>query len=194
MISIKELGVCDYYYLDDTRIFNKQKGVYEKEVSEFRYRLKTETGKRKSITMKAIYRKLFNKVFCIDNTPLLEGEEYRIIEGTNGNYAVSNKGNVKSFIGNYAAILTPFYTPKGYQRVQLYIDGKKHNKFVHVLVCGAFLEPPKSLDYEIHHKRGKADNNVEDLMYISKAEHRKLHSKEKKDGLSAISESRCECT
>ena len=179
MISLEKLGFCDYYFLDGNRIYNQRKEAYEKEVAEFRYRLNTIHNTRKSITMKEIYRRLFDEVFCVDNTPLLEGEEYRIIEGTNGNYAVSNKGNVKSFVGNYAAILSPFYNQSGYQRVQLYIDGKKYNKSVHVLVCGAFLEPPKSLDYEIHHLRGKDQNSVEDLIYISKSEHRKLHSKEK---------------
>lgn len=181
MICLKELGFADYYYLDDTRIYNQQKKEYVKEVAEFRYRLNTIDGKRKSITMKEIYKRLFNQVFCIDNTPLLENEEYRLIDGTNGNYAISNKGNVKSFIGNHAAILSPFYTKEGYLRVQLYIDGKRYNKFVHVLVCGAFLEPPKSLDYEIHHIKGKDNNNIESLMYISKSEHRKIHSKERKN-------------
>lgn len=175
MISLKQLGFAEYYLLDETRIFNNKKNEYVKEIAEFRYRLNTIDGKRKSITMKEIYKRLFDEIFCIDNTTLLEGEEFREIEGTNGNYAISNKGRVKSFIGNRAAILNPYISDNGYKRVNLYVDGKRYNKFVHVLVCGAFLEPPKSLDYEVHHLKDKLQNDVQSLVYMSKSEHRKLH-------------------
>lgn len=181
MQSLKALGFAEYYYLDNDKIYNTKRKCYVKEVAEYRYRLKNNKGIYKSITLKEIYRKLFNKVFCKDNIKPLTNEYFREIKDTCGNYEVSNLGRVKSKIGNHAIILKPYITPYGYERLQIYIEGKKYNKLVHCLVAETWLEQPKSLDYEIHHKDFNSLNNaVSNLEYLSKIEHYKKHEEGRK--------------
>lgn len=137
MQNLKDLGFMDYYYLDNERIYNAKKQCYLKEVSEYRYKLRNNEGIYKSITIKEIYKKLFNKVFCKDDIKLLENESFKEIKDTCGNYEVSNLGRIKSKVGNHAIILKTYITPRGYERLQLHIEGQKHNRFVHSLVAAA---------------------------------------------------------
>ena len=48
---------------------------------------------------------------------------------------------------------------KGYERLQIYIEGKRYTKLVHVLVAAAWLGNPPSLEYDIHHKDFNQRNN-----------------------------------
>lgn len=181
MINLKELGFAEYLYLDDDKIFNANKHCYMKEESEYRYKLKTNKGTYKSVTLKTIYKQLFNKVFCKDDIKPLEGEIFKEIEWTGGNYEVSNLGRIKSKKGNHAIILKSWITKCGYERVQLYIDKKRYDKLVHCLVAAAWLNPPQSLDYDIHHKDFNCLNNTaNNLEYLSKLEHHKKHAERKK--------------
>ena len=182
MENLEKIGLANYYFLDTDKIYNSNKKEYVKEVSEYRYKLRDNKGIYKSITLKEIYKKLYNKVFCIDNIELLENEVFKEIEDTNGNYEVSNLGRIKSKIGNHAIILKPYITNKGYKRLQIYIEGKKYNKFVHSLVASAWLKEPKSLEYNIHQKDFNSLNNKADnLEYISKKEHYKKHDEKRKE-------------
>ena len=182
MINLKNIGLADYYYLDDDKIYNSNKKDYVKEVSEYRFKLKNNEGKYKSITLKEIYKRLYNKVFCIDNIELLENEEFKEIRYTNGNYEVSNLGRIKSKKGNYAIILKPNITDKGYERIQIYIEGNKYNRFIHNLVALEWLEKPLNIDYEIHHKDfNKLNNKATNLEYISTIEHHKKHDEKRKE-------------
>ena len=184
MISLKELDFQDYYYLDldNDKIYNEKKKDYVKEVGKYRYRLKNNQNIYKSITLKEIYIRLFNKVFCKDNIKLLENEIFKEIEETKGNYEVSNLGRIKSKTGNYAIILKPYITKGGYERLQIYIDGHKYNKYVHCLVAAAWLKAPKNLEYEIHHKDfNRLNNSAINLEYVSKIEHQKIHNERRKE-------------
>ena len=182
MENLKKIGLAEYYFLDNDKIYNSNKKGYVKEVSEYRYRLKTNEGIYKSITLKEIYRRLYNKVFCIDNTELLENEIFKEIKDTNGNYEASNLGRIKSKIGNYAIILKPYITKNGYERLQIYIQGKKYNKFVHCLVASTWLNNLMNLDYEIHHKDfNSLNNSADNLEYISKIKHYKIHEEKRKE-------------
>ena len=182
MQSIKELGFKDYYYLDNDKIYNKNKNKYVKEVGEYRYKLKTNNNNYKSITIKEIYKRLFNKVFCKDNIKLLDGEIFKEIKETSGNYEVSNLGRVKSKIGNHAIILKPYITPKNYERLQIYINGKKYSKFIHSLVASEWLESPQNLDCEIHHKDfNSLNNSYWNLEYLTKYEHKKKHTERRNE-------------
>lgn len=176
MQCLDSLGFLDYYYLDVDRIYNAKRKQYMKEVGEYRYKIRTSEGITKSVTIKEIYKKLYNKVFCKDDIERIEGEEFREIEGTGGNYLVSNYGRVISYIGNHAIILKPTITPKGYERLQIIIDGKRYNKFVHSLVAAVWLGQPQSLEQEIHHKDFNTKNNrYTNLEYLNKNEHIKKH-------------------
>ena len=167
----------EYYYLDGYKIYNSKSKKYIKG-DNFKYKLKNNNDKYISITMKEIYRRLFNEVFCIDNIQLLRNEQFKKIVGTNGNYEVSNLGRIKSKAGNHAIILKTQITKKGYERVQLSINGKKYDKFVHSLVAMTWLEIPPILDLEVHHIDGnKLNNTVSNLQFLSKLDHLKLHNK-----------------
>ena len=84
-------------------------------------------------------------------------------------------------MGNHAIILKPHITKKGYERLQLYIDGKKYNKFIHCLVASAWLNPPQSIDVEVHHKDFNSLNNIaSNLEYLSKIQHHKIHEERRK--------------
>lgn len=181
MQSLKELGFAEYYYLDNDKVFNANSNRYVKEVGEYRYKLKNNEGIYKSVTLKEIYKKLFNSVFCKDDIELLEGESFREIAETGGNYEASNLGRIKSKCSNHAIILKPYVTPKGYERLQLWIEGQKINKFVHALVAATWLEQPQSLEVEIHHKDFNSLNNAaSNLEYLSKMQHVKKHAERRK--------------
>lgn len=180
MQCLDVLGFSDCYYLDNNRVFNIKRNKYVNEIGEYRYRLRTKNGKAKSITLKEIYKKLFDKVFCIDEIQRLEGEVFKEIVGTEGNYLVSNCGRIISYVANHAIVLKPTVTPNGYERLQIRINGHKFNKFVHSLVAEAWLGQPKSLEQEIHHKDfNRRNNNYRNLQYVYKDEHIKLHSERK---------------
>lgn len=178
MYCLNEIGLAEYLYLDGDNIYSSKTNKYLKQCAEGRYRLYTLDRKQKNISLKEIYKELFDTVYCFDDIELLENEEFREIEGTNGNYEVSNYGRVKSKIGAKARILKPTITPKKYERLQIVIDGKIYNKFVHCLVASAWLDKPKNLEYEIHHKDfNSLNNNADNLQYISKIEHINIHNK-----------------
>lgn len=184
MQSLKEMGLADYYYLDNDKIYNSKRDIYMKPCGEYRYKLIDAEGKQRYVTMKEIYRKLFDKVFCIDEIERLNGEEFREIKGTNGNYLISNKARVISYMSNFAIVMKTFISEKGYERIQLVINGVRCNKFIHQLVAREFLELPKDinpLDIEIHHLKGKRENDVDSIIYISKEEHHKLHKRKKEN-------------
>lgn len=182
MESLEKIGLADCYLLDKNKIYNSYKKDYVNEVSEYRYKLKNKEGKYKSITLKEIYRKLYNKNFCIDEIELLENEVFKEIKETNGNYEVSNMGRIKSKIGNHAIIMKPYITKNGYARLQIYIEGHRYSKFVHSLVASTWLHNPESLDYEIHHKDFNSLNNkASNLEYISKLKHYEKHYKTRKE-------------
>ena len=183
MHSLSALGFADYYYLKDNKIYNSKRKQFMKEVSEYRYKLRTKEGTNKSITLKEIYKKIYGKVFCIDNIERLENEEFREIEGTCGIYLVSNYGRVISYISNHAILLKPTITNKGYERLQIIIDGQRYNKFVHSLVAMTWLGKPNNLEQEIHHKDfNRQNNNYKNLQYVSTSEHAKIHAVRRNNG------------
>lgn len=144
------------------------------------YKLKTTEGKTKSISLKTLYKMVYNKVFCIDNISNENGEIWREIENTEQRYFVSNKGRIKSYCKYEATILKPAVTQKGYERLQIVQDGITFNKFVHILVATAFPEDcgkPKDPTYQVHHINGNGqDNRSENLKWISEIEHIKIHN------------------
>lgn len=55
-----------YYLLDDGNIYNNKSGKTIKPDKKHLFYLKTNEGRYKKIALKTIYKKLYNKVFCID--------------------------------------------------------------------------------------------------------------------------------
>ena len=58
--------------------------------------LKLDNGSEKNISTKKLYMLVYGKVFCNDDIPDLEGEEWRDVVDTQGYYKVSNMGRIKS--------------------------------------------------------------------------------------------------
>ena len=109
-------------------------------------------------------------------------EIWKDIPEYEGLYQVSNLGRIKSKIGNHAIILKSYITPKGYERLQIYIEGKKYNKFVHSLVASTWLNDLMNCDFEIHHKDfNSLNNSADNLEYISKIQHYKKHEEKRKE-------------
>lgn len=99
----------------------------------------------------------------------LEGEEWRDIEGYEGLYQVSNKGNVKSLNYRRSGKEKKLRPEKlnGYLLVCLSKD-KKHKGFlVHRLVAKYFLENPDNLPVVNHKDENKENNSSENLEWCT---------------------------
>lgn len=87
------------------------------------------------------------------------------------NYAVSNFGNVKSFIDNHLNYREKILKPikrSNYLQVGLHKDGKTKHFLVHRLVALAFIPNPNNLP-EINHKDENPLNNcVENLEFCDR--------------------------
>lgn len=134
-----------------------------------------EDKKRTAISLKKLYRLVYDREYCIDEVQSLEGEEWKEIPHTSGVYQASNKGRIKSLQGYSAIVLKPYYT-NGYQRVDICMDGGRKSWLVHRLIAMCWLPLPQDISYQLHHKDMNLDNNASgNLVWLSQTEHLKLH-------------------
>lgn len=181
MERLDKMGLSDCYYVDGDRIYNARTKRYINPIGKCVYKLKGTDNKYKNVTMKEIWKTIYNKNYCIDDIEKLDGEIFREIYGTNGKYYVSNLGRIKSCSGLNAIILKPTITAKGYERLQIYIDGVRYSKLVHTIVANEWLNKPDRADYEVHHiDFNKLNNNASNLVWLSIPEHKKIHCERRK--------------
>ena len=146
-------------------------------MDKYNYTLRTLDGKTKKMTLKSLYKLVFNKVYCKDTIENLEGEEWREIDGTEGNYYCSNLGRIKSCCGYTAIIIRPYINHSNYAKVKIIQNGLSTGKFVHRLVASKWLPLPQNIDCKIHHIDGnKLNNKANNLIWIPETIHYLIHS------------------
>lgn len=94
-------------------------------------------------------------------------EVWKDIVGFEGCYWVSNKGRVKSVLGDK---ILKANTVNGYPRVHLQ-NGRLNRMVrpVHRLVAEAFLEPQPAGDYVVNHiDEDKTNNSADNLEWVSR--------------------------
>lgn len=108
-------------------------------------------------------------------------EKWKDIEGYEGIYMVSDRGNIKSldrFIYKKdgkcclirGVVIQLFKTKRGYMQLILHNAGSQKRFFVHRLVAMAFIENPENKE-EVNHKNGiKHDNSVHNLEWATRIE------------------------
>lgn len=124
-------------------------------------------------------------------------EEWKDIEGYEGLYQVSNKGNGRSLdrtvqmknkwgetmtVFKKGRILKKHLYPNGYEFFSLHKDGKCKQLLVHRVVAKAFIPNPNNLP-EVNHKNEKKEsNNVENLEWCTHPYNSTYNDKHKKIG------------
>ena len=176
-------GYADYYYLkEDGAIYNAATGKLLEPDSKHLYKLKLKDKGYKKVSIRTLYKALYNKPFCYDDIEDLENEQWKEITGTDGYYLISNMGRINSLQNYDAIILKPYSHQYGYQRVDIVEDGKRVSKLVHKLTAAAWLPMPPQIDYQLHHKDfDKRNNAAANLEYLSAAAHAKKHSERNKE-------------
>ena len=94
-------------------------------------------------------------------------EEWRDIKYYNGKYQISNKGRVRN---NKGKILKPLKRGKGYQGINLSMNGYQTFLYIHRLVAIHFIDNPENKP-EVNHKDYNRQNNiVENLEWVTHRE------------------------
>ena len=176
--NLSAFGFSAKYYIDSKgQIYNAEKNIFLSADNLHRFYLQSAKGNYKRITLKKLYRKVFNKEFCIDTIEDLSGEIWKPIENTQERYFISNLGRVKSYCGYTAIVLKTYENEKCY----LYVKINNKNVKIHQLVANAFCEnkyKDTNTKTEIHHiNKCRQDNRSHNLQILSIAEHHKEHSK-----------------
>lgn len=100
-------------------------------------------------------------------------EEWRVIEGTNGRYEVSNTGKVRSMNYHKTGLVKELkqkIDKYGYCTVILHINGKQKYPSVHRLVAKAFIPNPDNKPQVNHISGNKKDNSIDNLEWCTVSE------------------------
>lgn len=102
----------------------------------------------------------------------MDFEIWKDIEGYEGLYQVSNKGNVRTlkwYGGTQIKPITPTDNGTGYKKVGLSKQGKQKQFLVHRLVAMAFIPNPNNYEFVNHKDENKTNNVVENLEWCTKS-------------------------
>lgn len=176
--NLSAFGFSAKYYIDSKgQIYNAEKNIFLSADNLHRFYLQSAKGNYKRITLKKLYRKVYNKEFCIDTIENLSGEEWQPIANTNGKYYVSNCGRIKSYCGYNAILLKPYFNSKGYQQIKI----NYKNVMIHQIVAFTFCEnryKKGDVKIQIHHiNKNRTDNRAANLQILSITEHQKIHNR-----------------
>lgn len=90
-------------------------------------------------------------------------------------YEVSSYGRVRRVVasehGHPPKVLTSCFDPKGYARIHLMLNGKRHSRIISRLVCQAFHGNPPSPYHQAAHGDGnKKNNRMDNLRWATRRE------------------------
>lgn len=106
-----------------------------------------------------------NKEFIESIT--LEGEIWRDIIGTQGNYKISTLGRVMSLVGK-CKLLSVRKDKNGYMKINIGRYNKyKLSSLIHRLVAETFIPNPDNKPCIDHINGDKSDNNVNNLTWVT---------------------------
>ena len=96
-------------------------------------------------------------------------EIWKDIEGFEGKYQISNKGNVR----NNTKLMVPQKTKFGYLKIRLSKNNIAKGYFMHRLVAKSFISNPNNKP-QVNHKNGdKLNNTADNLEWMTQAENNK---------------------
>lgn len=177
-VSLSGIHLSKYILSIDGKLYkiSPKKKEIKKDKSNV-FTLIDDNGNRKRISLKQLYRKVYNREYCIDEIENIQNEVWKEIDETNGKYFISNFSRVKSYCRYKAIIIQQNLKSNGYLDVK--INGK--NILVHKLVAKYFCENKyEGEKVEIHHTDFRRYNNYyKNLEILTIEEHRKRHQKRK---------------
>jgi hypothetical protein len=105
---------------------------------------------------------------CKTRTAREQEETWRDCVGYEGIYAVSDQGNVKSFVYDRCGrLLVPFKQGSGY----LYVDlGRDNTRPIHQLVAEAFIGPRPPDYVTLHLNHDRVDNRLANIRWGTRSE------------------------
>lgn len=89
----------------------------------------------------------------------MENEKWKPVFGYNGLYEVSDLGRVRSRYSGEWKVMRPAKNHNGYLFVNLKIDGRQKNFYIHRLVAQAFIENDNLFYNQVNHINENKDNN-----------------------------------
>ena len=105
-------------------------------------------------------------------------EQYKIINGFS-NYEISNFGNVRNI--KTGKILKQCFNNSGYKMVNIMDEGKQSAKQIHRLIAMMFIPNPNNKTTIDHIDNDKANNNINNLRWVTQQENSSNRSLSKKN-------------
>jgi hypothetical protein len=100
-------------------------------------------------------------------------EEWRDIPQTNGLYQGSDWGRIKNTKSE--KILSPYKCTNGHLQIRI----RRKQCMVHKIIAQLFIPNPNNYDVVHHIDHNPENNHIENLLWLSKKEHDKLHHEER---------------
>lgn len=175
-VYLSEYGYDRRYIIyENGTVFDIEANQYIEISKGHKVKLKDKNGKYGYVTLKKLYRKVFDKEYCIDSIENYLLEEWKPIEETDGKYLISNYGRLKSYCRYSAIIVKPYSNQYGYYRADIRKSGKRVTALIHRLVATAFVvnDNPKENDTVDHIDGNKHNNKASNLRWLSRSENAK---------------------
>ena len=175
-VYLSEYGYDRRYIIyENGTVFDIEANQYIEISKGHKVKLKDKNWKYGYVTLKKLYRKVFDKEYCIDSIENYLLEEWKPIEETDGKYLISNYGRLKSYCRYSAIIVKPYSNQYGYYRADIRKSGKRVTALIHRLVATAFVvnDNPKENDTVDHIDGNKHNNKASNLRWLSRSENAK---------------------